>query len=297
MSLTGAKMEDGRKETGERVRSALDDLEVRDSDYPRAVEMVKSSIFKISGPQGHGTGFLLSNGYILTNEHVTHHNETHVAPDGEPFVPSLPLPITPPLLHGLRITPDANYVVQCFSDDDRVPGQEFRAAPVLLADGSRAIHKDMSLLRLPPNARLPGDMRPVTIGSARVGQPTMIMGNPGGTDSHVGFGRVSRNVVMDAQGWGNPQWANVPFIVSDAPLNSGNSGGAAFALRKERGPEGSELKVELIGMPTYGVRGMHGLGGSIRADYIAWAATTKWGIPLMTPTQVVEYRRQFPTVE
>ena len=49
------------RQTNDEVRTLFDnELDVRDSDYPKAIEQVKRSVFKVEGPRSHGSGFLLA---------------------------------------------------------------------------------------------------------------------------------------------------------------------------------------------------------------------------------------------
>src|SRR4051794_39677784 len=92
--LTRGNIDTRSEGTHADVQAALDDLEVRDSDYEKAIQQVKNSVFKVSGPEAHGSGFLLAPGYILSNRHVVQDNEHRLETDGK-FLP-LPFPITPP---------------------------------------------------------------------------------------------------------------------------------------------------------------------------------------------------------
>lgn len=266
------------------------DLEVLDSDFPKAVEMVKNSVVKVEGPTSHGSGFLLAPGYILTNHHVTKENAYTV--ETEPIVLPFPSPILPPPIKDIR---DPNYKVSWFHGDDREKPQEFRAAPVMLGNGYHADHKDMSLLRLPPDVKLPERAMPVSFGTPTVGRTVIVMGNPIDLTGHVTYGRVTKALILTDD---DPDWKGVPFVGTDAGINPGNSGGAMFMPEKVRGKDGKpELQVKLVGMSTYSYEKGAGMGGGIRADYIAFIATTQWGLNLMTPEQVEQYKKDFPDVQ
>ncbi|MBI2524014.1 trypsin-like peptidase domain-containing protein [Candidatus Peregrinibacteria bacterium] len=267
--------------------------EIADGDYERAMEMVRDSVFRIEGRDGHGSGFLLAPGYLLTNFHVTQDDHRTLEMREQPRVIPLPLPLDPNLLMNIQAVNDPNFIATTFTHDDRRPGRSFRVAPVLLSGGGRANYKDMSLLRLPPDAGLPDTARPVVRGIPRTGAPAIVLGMPYNSPGHVTIGRVSREVTFMNND--NPHWHNVPFISIDSAMNPGNSGGPIFTICKVRNADGQpQLHVELIGMSTYNHRGAQGLGGGIRSDYIAYIAKTQWGLPLMTNQEVAQYRRDFP---
>lgn len=253
-----------------------------DEDYERAVQQVRNSVFKISGPNGHGTGVLIAPGYVITNAHVVKDN-AHVLETNTQFLP-LPIPVPIPPLN-IQAVNDPNYKLHFFRDDDRNEDRHFRANIAHLSNGSRAIHKDLALLQLPVDSPVEGP--PVTIGRPRRGQRSMALGNPHDLTGHVTTGRISKEVIMMND---DPDWRGVPFVGFDGGVNPGNSGGGAFGIRRENG----ELRTELIGMPTYTYRGAQGLGGCIRSDYIAYICTVKWGLKLFTEEQVLEFERQFP---
>jgi len=285
-----AALAGARKETGDQARAVLSsetgEGEVKDSDYAEAVRRVKESVFKIKGPMGHGSGFLVAPGFLVTNRHVVEgDNEYRMETDTKVIPWWGPVPLPP-----LNITAinDPNYRIQSYETDDRNPQKEFRAGLVHLSDGSRAWHKDLALLQVPANAELPG--KPVTIGTPQLGRPVIVMGNPHDQVGHTTFGRVSKDVVFDKD---NEKWKGVPFVGTDAPINPGNSGGAMFQIRRQ----GGELKVELVGVPTYAYRNSDGMGGAIRADYLAWICTVKWGLKLLSPEQVEAFKKAFPTAE
>src|SRR5690348_832863 len=65
LGYLGTRLSEKPGATAAPAESALDpELDLRDSDYAHAVEQVKHSVFRISGPRGHGSGFLLHNGMI-----------------------------------------------------------------------------------------------------------------------------------------------------------------------------------------------------------------------------------------
>jgi S1-C subfamily serine protease len=271
-----------------------DSLEVQDGDYEKAIKQVKNSVFRIAGPRGHGSGFLLADGYILTNRHVVQDNDYDL--ETTPTVIPFPFQNVPLLPLNISAVNDPNYEISTFVADDRTPPMKFRAVPVHLGNGSRALHKDMALLQVPPDVRskLP-PMKPVTPVAPSVGRPVLVMGNPSDLTGHITSGRVSKSLMLDKGE--NPLWKDVPFVGTDAAINGGNSGGPMFSLRKERLNGRAELKTELIGMSTYGYRGSAGMGGGIRGDYISYIATKLWGLNLMTQEQMNAYEKEFPNVK
>ena len=275
------------------------ELEVSDGDYERAVESLSPSVFSIEGRDGgHGSGFIAAPGYLLTNFHVTQDNHRTLEMRQQPHILPLPFPLAldPNLLINIQAVNDPNFIATTFTSDDRRPGRSFRVAPVVLSTGARANHKDMSLLRLPPDAELSEGASPVQFGVPRMGARVVILGMPHDSTGHVTHGRVSRTVRFSNSD--NPQWIGVPFVSVDGGINPGNSGGPIFQLRKVRDRDGQvRLIKELIGMSTYTYRGSQGLGGGIRSDYIRYIAKTRWGMPLMTNEEVAQYRRDFPTAE
>jgi S1-C subfamily serine protease len=254
-------------------------------NYAEAIRQVKESVVKVSGVNGHGSGFVIHPGYILSNKHVTQDNAFTLEMDKE-VPPALPFPfqIAPPPMN-FKAANNPNYEIQMFTDDDRRPGRKFRAAPAQLADGSTAQWKDIALLRLPPNADYAA--KPVAIGRPHAGQPVLVMGNPEDLVGMTTTGRVTKEVIFHS---GEEMWDDVPFVGVDAGVNPGCSGGPTFGLRKENG----KLKVELIAMSTYTYRGRDGMGGGIRGDFIAYTCAKRFGLPLMDTQQMEEFEKQFP---
>jgi S1-C subfamily serine protease len=289
--LTKVGQEQGRTHAGgQDVFRPQPDLEIRESDIPLAIEKVKQSVFKIRGPGGHGTGFLIAPGLILTNYHVTRNNAFAV--ETKPIPTPFPLPV--PLLPISKIH-DANYEVGLFTDDDRKPGKTFRAQPAHLPDGSRAFFRDMALLQLPLNCPLCRQAQPIAFGKPEIGRRAIVLGNPSDLTGHVTMGRVSKEVVLSDE---NPElWSGVPFFTTDAAVNGGNSGGPVVGIEKVLVNGKPELRTPLIGMATWTYSGNQGMGGAIRADYLAYIVQTKWGVPLMNPQQLEEFKQRFPEVE
>jgi len=284
-----------RHHTNTRARGVLmqpehGSLEIRDGDYERAIEMVKRSVFKVRGPEGHGSGFVLAPGVILTNRHVVEGNAFTVETNGNIVPMPLPMMHFPLVPTNIAAANDPNYSIHRFRADDREEDVSFRATMEHLGDGTRAMHSDMAVLRVP--AREARDLgEPVRLGVPRLGMPIIVMGCPDDQPGYVTHGRVSRVVAL----YDEPNMRGTPCIQVDAGINPGNSGGPIFGLRKVRGADGRpQLIVELIGMSTYTYRGRNDMGGGIRADYIGYVASKKWGFPLMSVEDQARYEKEFP---
>lgn len=254
--------------------------ELMDKDILNAIERLKKNVVKIEGKAGHGTGFFLNPSVILTNKHVLADNE--ISSSGLQLPPMSLLPGLPPVSPEMR---DPQYKVSLFHDDDRKPYKIFFAQRAILKDGTRAQHSDMGLLQAPVD--LPCPVETLTWDVPRKGEKAMVLGNPVNLTGMSTFGRVTKEVVFDA---GTENWQKTLFFMSDAAINPGNSGSPVFGIRKS----GGKVETPLLGMVTFGYRGHDGLGGCIRSDFIAYHATTRWGVPMMDGSQIKRFEEEFP---
>jgi len=224
-----------------------------------AITQVTPSTVRVEGPMGLGSGVVVmgerGERFILTNGHVTQHNEFN---KGE-----------------FR---DAVYHIKVYNGTDFNSPIEFDAAPVMLSSGNRAYsdpnEHDLALLYIPPDIRLPDNvtgikMRDIQAHPLRVGEPVFAVGNPFGERDTVTIGSIS-HIDRAAEG------LNINHhIQTDAAINPGNSGGGLFSIRIENG----KPVVELIGINTWGYRGADDIGGSIRVDFIQ-QVIRDWGVAL-----------------
>ena len=211
------------------------------------VSRVTPSTVRVEGPQGLGSGVILitSQGrYILTNGHVA---------QGNSFTNN---------------AGDSTYHIKLYNGTDYSSPIEFDAAPVLLANGQRALSSpeehDLALLQIPPSVQLPPGagviLRDLATAPVRLGEPAIAIGNPFGERDSVTFGIISH---LDRQASG----LNINHhFQTDAPINPGNSGGGLF-----------DMQGRLIGINTWGYRGGDGIAGSIRVDEII-RQLNAWGV-------------------
>ena len=264
--------------TGE-VHSKVENV-MEDKDWSEAIKQLQESVVGVYGPEGHGSGFCIADGYLVTCNHVTDKNMYGVetAPIFLPF-PFAPAFLPPPL----KAANDPNIEISLPTTDDRKPGKRFRVTFAHKEDGTRAQHKDISLLQLPVGMK----MRPIPWGTAGIGEKVITIGDPLDTTSLVGTGRVSKEVIMEKD---EEMWDGVPMIGTDAAINSGNSGGLMATFKRENG----KVQSKAIGMSAYGYRGHQGMSGGLRMDYVAYICTTQFGLNLMNPEQVLQYQKDFP---
>jgi S1-C subfamily serine protease len=263
-------------EVHQQVREVLEDEE-----WGEAIKQLRESVVGVYGPEGHGSGFCIADGYLVTCNHVTDKNlyDVETAPVFLPL-PFMPVPLP------LKAANDPNIEISLPTTDDRKPGKRFRVTFAHKEDGTRAQHKDISLLQLPVGMK----MKPIPWGTAAVGEKVITIGDPLDATSLVGTGRVSKEVIL---AHGEEIWEDVPLIGTDAPINPGNSGGLMASFRRENG----KVQSRAVGMSAYGYNGRQGMSGGLRMDYICFIATTQWNLPLMTPEQVEQYKKDFPDVK
>jgi S1-C subfamily serine protease len=145
-------------------------------------------MIKVSGGAGTGSGFVISGGYIVTNNHV-------VTLDGEAQGASLQVDL---------------------SDGDSVPGQLVGTDP----------YSDIAVIRAAGLSGLPA-LPLGNSASVAVGDPVLAIGSPLGLADTVTSGIVSavqRPVEPSAVGGATPE-AYFDAIQTDAAINPGSSGG------------------------------------------------------------------------
>ncbi len=237
------------------IRNQIKDLSSRVSldQIVKVVSKVTPSTVRVEGSAGLGSGVIIKDNmgrmFILTNGHVTDQNDIH------------------------RFDQKDNvYHIKLYNGSDNEAPIEFDAAPVVLSNGNRAeslpyIH-DLALLQIPPDVRLPKNVKPVEMRNTtqdplKVGETVVAVGNPYALKDAVSSGIIShvdRNFDLEPEN---------RFIQTDAPINPGNSGGGLF-----------DMQGRLIGINTLGYRGADGLAGSIRIDVIK-SVIESWGVPVL----------------
>lgn len=254
------------------------DTQVTLDDMDDAVEMVTPATVRVEGPEGLGSGVILTDRlgrvFILTNGHVTEENEFQ---RGE--------------LHEFR---DGVYHVVLYTGNDFREGINFDAAPAIRKDGRRAHSysnkKDLALLRIPPEIEqqiIEGKISiprlkicDRTAFPVRAGDRVIAVGNPFGERDHITDG-----IVSNGGSFGDIEPENA-FIRTSAPINPGNSGGGLFRVRRE----GGKLITELVGINTWGYRGGDGVSGSIDIRVVALQCH-EWGVPIVSDEEIDAYRR------
>ncbi len=254
------------------------DTQVTLDDMDDAVEMVTPATVRVEGPEGLGSGVILTDRlgrmFILTNGHVTEGNEFQ---RGE--------------FHEFR---DGVYRIVLHTGNDFREGIHFDAAPAIRKDGTRAHSysdkKDLALLRIPPEIEqqiIEGKIRIPRLqicnrvaSPVRAGDRVIAVGNPFGERDHITDGIVSNN-----SSFGDIEPENA-FIRTSAPINPGNSGGGLFRVRRE----GGKLVTELVGINTWGYRGGDGVSGSIDIRVVALQCH-EWGVPIVSDGEIAAYRQ------
>jgi S1-C subfamily serine protease len=194
-------------------------------------------MIKVNGDEGTGSGFVISGGYILTNDHV-------VTLDG-------------------AITHATLQVV--FNGGQTEPARLVGADP----------YSDIAVLRLAQPSRLPA-LSLGNSGSVAVGDPVLAVGAPLGLANTVTSGIVSalnRPVQPDADGPGNAPQVYYDAIQTDAPINPGNSGGPLVNANAQVIGINAEIDT-LGGSPVSGIQsGSIGLGFAIPINQARTVAT------------------------
>lgn len=253
------------------------DTQVTLDDMDDAVEMVTPATVRVEGPEGLGSGVILTDRlgrmFIVTNGHVTEENAFQ---------------------RGENAFHDGVYHVVLYTGNDFREGINFDAAPAIQKDGRRAHSysnkKDLALLRIPPEIEqqiLEGKIRiprlqicDRTAFPVRAGDRVIAVGNPFGERDHITDGIVSNS---SSFGGIEPESA---FIRTSALINPGNSGGGLFRVRRE----GGKLFTELVGVNTWGYQGGGGVSGSIDIRVVALQCH-EWGVPLVSDGEIDAYRR------
>jgi S1-C subfamily serine protease len=146
-------------------------------------------MIKVNGDEGTGSGFIISGGYIVTNDHV-------VTLDGA--------------VHHATLQVVFN-------------GGQMESARLVGADP----YSDIAILKLQQPVRLPA-LSLGNSGSVDVGDPVVAFGSPLGLANTVTSGIISalnRPVQPSTGGAGSTPEAFYDAIQTDAPINPGNSGG------------------------------------------------------------------------
>ncbi len=192
---------------------------------------------KVNGDEGTGSGFVISGGYILTNNHV-------VTLDGAVNHASLQVVFN---------------------------GGQTAAARLVGADP----YSDIAVLRLAQPVRLPA-LSLGNSASAEVGDPVVAFGSPLGLANTVTSGIVSalnRPVQPSVGGAGNAPEVYYDAIQTDAPINPGNSGGPLVNAQGQVIGVNAEIDT-LGGDPVSGVQGGNiGLGFAIPINQARIVAT------------------------
>lgn len=188
----------------------------------------------------HGTGFAyqVKDGetYLATNEHVVTLPEVT---DAEHPVEGVPA--------GSRRVSQSIRIVKSQDDDDR-------GSPIDLTLVASDAALDVAVLK----TRHPLNVIPYRIGrsgSLKVGNVVVVRGYPLGVCPAVVVGRVTNPAQEDLEG----AWDHVDFM-TDAALNSGNSGSPVFAVST------TTHELELVGIFHAQYRRAHGMGVVVAID-------------------------------
>jgi S1-C subfamily serine protease len=194
-------------------------------------------MIKVNGDEGTGSGFIISGGYIITNNHV-------VTLDG-------------------AVSHSALQVV--FNGGQTAPARLVGADP----------YSDIAVLRLAQPARLPA-LTLGNSASAEIGDPVVAFGSPLGLANTVTSGIVSalnRPIQPSVGGSGNAPQVYYDAIQTDAPINPGNSGGPLVNAQGQ--VIGMNAEIDTLGAdPVSGVQGGNiGLGFAIPINQVRTVAT------------------------
>jgi len=194
-------------------------------------------MIKVNGDEGTGSGFIISGGYIVTNNHV-------VTLDGAVSHSSLQVVFN---------------------------GGQTASARLVGADP----YSDIAVLRLAQPARLPA-LSLGNSASTEVGDPVVAFGSPLGLANTVTSGIVSavnRPVQPSIDSSGNGPQVYYDAIQTDAPINPGNSGGPLVNAKGQ--VIGMNAEIDTLGAdPVSGVQsGSIGLGFAIPVNQLRIVAT------------------------
>ena len=194
-------------------------------------------MIKVNGTEGTGSGFIVSGGYIITNNHV-------VTLDGQ-------------------VTHAALRVV--FNGGQSEPARLIGADP----------YSDIAVIRPQRVPRLPA-LTLGNSASVQVGDPVVAFGSPLGLAGTVTSGIVSalhRPVQPDTGGTGSGPQVFYDAIQTDAPINPGNSGGPL--VNGQGQVIGVNAAIDTLGGdPAIGVQGGSiGLGFAIPVNQARLVAT------------------------
>ncbi len=277
-------------------------LEVQESDYAEAMRQVRESVYKISGPVGHGSGFPITEDIIMTNYHVADDNmysRPVMTPIQRILQPGMMLPIPHSSIQlpfpkvPLPADPDKydrTMTARSYTGDERKKGEEFRITPVVLSDGRRAQMGDIQLFRRPPDS--PHRPKPVTFGVPKLGMPVIIAGNPGSISDNFTCGKIGNTFMHDAD---SELWQGQVMFTVDAGLNGGNSGGPAFGIERKLVNGKPTVRVSFVGMISFGFRSTTRLGGGIRSDQIALLAKDL-GLQLMSDEELAKAKQEYSSL-
>jgi S1-C subfamily serine protease len=194
-------------------------------------------MIKVNGDEGTGSGFIISGGYIVTNNHV-------VTLDGAVSHSSLQV---------------------VFNGGQTAPARLVGADP----------YSDIAVLRLARPVRLPA-LTLGNSSSAEIGDPVVAFGSPLGLANTVTSGIVSalsRPIQPSVGGPGNAPQVYYDAIQTDAPINPGNSGGPLVNAQGQ--VIGMNAEIDTLGAdPVSGVQGGNiGLGFAIPINQVRTVAT------------------------
>jgi len=193
-------------------------------------------MIKVNGDEGTGSGFIISGGYIITNNHV-------VTLDGAVSHSSLQV---------------------VFNGGQTAPARLVGADP----------YSDIAVLRLAEPVRLPA-LTLGNSASAEIGDPVVAFGSPLGLANTVTSGIVSalnRPIQPSIGGSGNAPQVYYDAIQTDAPINPGNSGGPLVNAQGQ--VIGMNAEIDTLGAdPVSGVQGGNiGLGFAIPINQVRTVA-------------------------
>jgi len=194
-------------------------------------------MIKVNGDEGTGSGFIISGGYIITNNHV-------VTLDGAVSHSSLQVVFN---------------------------GGQTASVRLVGADP----YSDIAVLRLAQPVRLPA-LTLGNSASAEIGDPVVAFGSPLGLANTVTSGIVSalnRPIQPSIGGSGNAPQVYYDAIQTDAPINPGNSGGPLVNAQGQ--VIGMNAEIDTLGAdPVSGVEGGNiGLGFAIPINQVRTVAT------------------------
>lgn len=224
------------------------------SNRARIAQVIAASAVEIdNGGSGVIIEDLQGKRYILTNSHVIYRHKSEQGKEAEMN----------------EAKKGDVYLVRLYSGSDSQKGFEFETGIVHLPDGGRAeapmFQGDIALLEIPAGIQLPPEVKPAVMRNLEIdriqpGETVLAIGNPRGMRDSITSGVISH---VERQ---LPEEPEDLFLQTDAPINSGNSGGGLF-----------DMKGRLIGINTLTDPEADGISGSIRIDVIQ-KQLTKWGI-------------------